>query len=187
MAGQVCLAVAVRNDEVGALGTVPLQGSDYLNMERQWHDRSPFVNQALFNPEWIYGMMSPTAPLVNRQLIWHMYSAQAYGIFHGDLDFYFGGWDGRDRMHKIDTKTCPVYMLTGEYDWSNTPAMSQETADKIPGGKHMAMKGLGHFPATENPKVFVGYREYLPPDFKLNTLLTDVPVLDAIDHIQKAA
>ena len=40
--------------------------------------------------EWIYGMMSPTAPLVNRQLIWHMYSAQAYGIFHGDLDFYFG-------------------------------------------------------------------------------------------------
>ena len=102
-------------------------------------------------------MMSPTAPLVNRQLIWHMYSAQAYGIFHGDLDFYFGGWDGRDRMDKIDTKMCPVYMLTGEYDWSNTPDMSQATADKIPGGKHTAMKGLGHFPATENPRVFVGY------------------------------
>ena len=52
---------------------------------------------------------------------------------------------------------CPVYMLTGEYDWSNTPAMSQATCDKIPGGQHAAMKGLGHFPATENPKVFVGY------------------------------
>jgi len=167
MAGQVCLAVAVRNKEVGAMGTIPLQGSDYLNMERQWHDRSPYVNQSLFNPEWIYGMMSPTAPLVNRQLIWHMYSAQAYGIFHGDLDFYFGGWDGRDRMKDIDTKSCPVYMLTGEYDWSNTPAMSQETANKINGGKHTAMKGLGHFPATENPKVFVGY------------------VLKAIEHIQK--
>jgi len=35
-------------------------------------------------------MMSPTAPLVNRQLVWHLYSAQAYGIFHGDLDMYFG-------------------------------------------------------------------------------------------------
>jgi hypothetical protein len=35
-------------------------------------------------------MMSPTAPLANRQLIWHLYSAQAYGIFHGDLDMYFG-------------------------------------------------------------------------------------------------
>jgi hypothetical protein len=35
--------------------------------------------------------------------------------------------------------------------------MSQATCDKIPGGRHQAMKGLGHFPATENPKVFVGY------------------------------
>ena len=70
MAGQVCLAVAARADETGARGTIPLQGSDYLNMERQWYDRSPYVNQSLFNPEWVYGMMSPTAPLVNRQLIW---------------------------------------------------------------------------------------------------------------------
>lgn len=126
-------------------------------MERVFDDRSPTVNQSLWNPEWIYGMMSPTAPLKNRQLIWHLYSGQAYGIFHGDLDFYFGGWDGRDRMASIDTKKCPVYMLTGEYDWSNTPEMSQKTADKIPGAKHEAMKGLGHFPATENPKTFVGY------------------------------
>ncbi len=74
-------------------------------------------------------------------------------------DFYFGGWDGRDRMAGIDTKTCPVFMLTGEYDWSNTPEMTEKTAEKIPGAKHKAMKGLGHFPATENPKVFVGYCE----------------------------
>ncbi|EME38348.1 hypothetical protein DOTSEDRAFT_75781 [Dothistroma septosporum NZE10] len=167
MAGQISLACAVRAKEVGCVGTVPLQGSDYLNMERTFGDKSPYVNQSLYAPEWIYGMMSPTAPIKNRQLIWHMYSAQAYGIFHGDLDFYFGGWDGRARMAGIDTKACPVYMLTGEYDWSNTPAMSQETCDKIPGAKHQAMKGLGHFPATENPKVFVGY------------------LLEAIDHIQR--
>lgn len=105
-------------------------------------------------------MMSPTSPLANRQLVWHLYSAQAYGIFHGDLDMYFGGWDGRSRMSSIDTKKCPVYMLTGEYDWSNTPEMGRATCDKIPGGKHQAMKGVGHFPATENPKVFVGYCEY---------------------------
>lgn len=63
-----------------------------------------------------------------------------------------GGWDGRSRMSSIDTKKCPVYMLTGEYDWSNTPEMGQATCDKIKGGKHQAMKGMGHFPATENPK-----------------------------------
>lgn len=102
-------------------------------------------------------MMAPMAPLENKQLIWHLYSAQAYGIFHGDLDFYFGGWDGRDRMSKIDCKKCPVYMLTGEYDWSNTPEMSQKTADKIDGAMHKTMEGLGHFPATENPQRFVPY------------------------------
>ncbi|PVH70071.1 alpha/beta-hydrolase [Cadophora sp. DSE1049] len=167
MAGQVCLAVAIRVDEVGAGGTIPLQGSDYLNMERQFHDRSPNVNQSLYNPEWVYGMMCPTAPLKNRQLIWHLYSAQAYGIFHGDLDFYFGGWDGRSRVGKIDTKKCPVFMLTGEYDWSNTPAMAQATCDKIPGAKHKSMPELGHFPATENPDKFVPH------------------LLEAIEHIQK--
>lgn len=83
------------------------------------------VNQSLFNPEWIYGMQSPTAPASCRSLVWHTYSAQAYGIFHGDLDFYFGGWDGRSRLASINTAACPVYMLTGEYDWSNTPAMAE--------------------------------------------------------------
>lgn len=53
---------------------------------------------------------------------------------------YFGGWDGRSRMKDIDTKACPVYMLTGEYDWSNTPEMAQKTCDKIPGGMHQ----VGH-------------------------------------------
>lgn len=62
-------------------------------------------------------------------------------------------------MKNIDTTACPVYMLTGEYDWSNTPAMSQATCDKIRGAKHQAMKGLGHFPMTENPRVFVDYCE----------------------------
>ena len=88
-------------------------------------------------------------------------------IHPGDLDFYFGGWDGRSRVASIDTNSCPVYMLTGEYDWSNTPEMGQKTADKIPGAKHKSMPGLGHFPATENPKAFVPH------------------LIEAIEHIQK--
>lgn len=59
MAGQISLACAIRADEVGCSGTVPLQGSDWLNMERQWYDRSPYVNQSLFAPEWIYGVCHP--------------------------------------------------------------------------------------------------------------------------------
>lgn len=84
-----------------------------------------------------------------------MYSGQAYGIFHGDLDFYFGGFDARDRVSSIDVKKCPIYFLTGEYDWSTTPEMSHATAKKIQGANFEAMKGLGHFPATEDPNKFV--------------------------------
>ncbi|KAI1622462.1 hydrolase [Exophiala viscosa] len=167
MAGQVCVAVAIRADEVGAGGTIPLQGCDYLTMDRQFNDKSPVVNQSLFNPDWIYGMMAPKSPYVNKQLIWHMYSGQAYGIFHGDLDFYFGGFDARDRVASIDVKKCPIYFLTGEYDWSTTPAMSKATADKIKGANFKAMKGLGHFPATEDPQKFIPY------------------FLDAVEWIQK--
>jgi pimeloyl-ACP methyl ester carboxylesterase len=157
MAGQVCVAVAIRAAEVGAGGTIPMQGCDFLTMDRTFNDKSPVVNQSLWNPDWIYGMMNPHAPYVNRQLIWHMYSAQAYGIFHGDLDFYFGGFDARDRVADIDTNVCPIHFLTGVYDWSTTPEMSKATADKIKGGKFTAMEGLGHFPATENPGTFVPY------------------------------
>ncbi|KAI1851427.1 hypothetical protein JX265_000339 [Neoarthrinium moseri] len=157
MAGQVCVAVAIRSDEVGAGGTIPLQGCDYLTMDRQFNDKSPVVNQSLYNPDWIYGMMAPHSPQANKQLIWHMYSGQAYGIFHGDLDFYFGGFDARDRVARIDVKKCPIYFLTGEYDWSTTPEMSKATADKIKGAGFKKMENLGHFPATENPSLFVPY------------------------------
>lgn len=167
MAGQGCLAVAVRHKEVGAGGTIPLSGTEYLESERSWNDRSPYVNQSLANAESIYGMIAPTTPLANKQLLWHLFSAQAYGIFHGDLDFNYGGWDGRSRVASIDTQSCPVYMLTGEYDWSNTPEIAQKTAEKIPGAVHKSMPDLGHFPATENPQKFIPY------------------LLEAVDHIQK--
>ncbi|KAL3495781.1 Alpha/Beta hydrolase protein [Aspergillus germanicus] len=167
MAGQVCIAVAIRGEEVGAGGRIPLQGCDYLAMKRQFNDKSPVINQSLFNPDWIYGMMAPSAPLVNKQLIWHLYSAQAYGIFHGDLDFYFGGFDARDRVAGIDIKRCPIYFLTGEFDWGTTLEMSEATAKKIKGANFKAMEGLGHFPATESPARFIPY------------------LLEAIDWIQK--
>ncbi|KAJ5696925.1 hypothetical protein N7536_007337 [Penicillium majusculum] len=102
-------------------------------MHREWYDKSPIINSAIFKPEWVYGTRrTPTAPAENRKLLWHTYSAQSYGVYHGDLDFYFNGWDGHGRVEKINTKKCPIFFLAGEYDWINTPEMSEETAAKIP-------------------------------------------------------
>jgi len=65
-----------------------------------------------------------------------------------------GDWDARERVAKIDTSRCPLFMLTGEYDYSCTVELSQATAARIPGARFQAMPGIGHFPFAENPRLF---------------------------------
>ncbi len=78
-------------------------------------------------------------------------------MFHGNIDFYSREWDARDRVGQIDTSRCPVYMLTGEYDFSCTPEHSRQTAEQIHGARFQVMAGLGHFPMAEHPEAFLGY------------------------------
>ena len=77
-------------------------------------------------------------------------------VFAGDILFYSGDWDARDRVARIDTNRCPLFMLTGEYDYSCTAEHSAATAAKIAGVHFQVMEGMGHFPFAENPKVFAG-------------------------------
>ena len=60
-------------------------------------------------------------------------------------------------MARIDTKVCPVYLLTGEYDYSCTPEDTKRTAAQIPGAEVIIMKEMGHFPMSENPEHFRSY------------------------------
>jgi len=62
--------------------------------------------------------------------------------------------DLRGRVEKIDTKVCPLYLLTGEYDFSCTPEDSKRTAAAIAGAGVTIMEQLGHFPMNENPEQF---------------------------------
>ena len=78
-------------------------------------------------------------------------------VFYGDIAFYSGEWDARERVGRIDTNRCRLFMLTGEYDYSCTVELSQATAAKIPGVVFREMKGIGHFPFAENPRLFAGY------------------------------
>ena len=167
MAGQVCLAVALRARELGVSGVIPCEACEHLPKYPAFYGFTD-VDESILNPETVCGMMSPTAPEKYKKLVWWGYSSQGTGIFKGDLTFYFRGWDGRGRMGQIDTKTCPVYMLTGEYDYSCTPETSEKTAKQIPGAMFASMKDLGHFPLTENPEQFTSYFH------------------KALDHIQNA-
>ena len=47
---------------------------------------------------------------------------------------------------------CPLYLLTGEYDLSATPALTAELARLVKARHFEVMKGLGHFPMSESPR-----------------------------------
>lgn len=157
MGGQVCLAVALRAEEMNVTGVIPCEACDYLPKQQAQTIYSLAGDESVLNPERVCGMISPTSPDIYKRLNWWIYSSQASRIFPGDLMFYFEGWDGRDRMAQIDTEVCPVYMLTGEYDYSCTPDASRATAAKIKGAVFEEMKQMGHFPFSEDPSGFVPY------------------------------
>jgi pimeloyl-ACP methyl ester carboxylesterase len=89
-----------------------------------------------------------------------MYMQGGPGVFKGDLYFYRVDGDLRDKVKSIDTGICPLYLLTGEYDFSCTPEDTLRTARQIPGVDVKIMKEVGHFPMSENPAKF---REYILP------------------------
>jgi pimeloyl-ACP methyl ester carboxylesterase len=108
----------------------------------------------------VSGLIAPSAPEAERwETIWH-YMQGGPGVFKGDLHFYTVDGDIRDRVAKIDIGACPLYLLTGEYDYSCTPADTRELAGRIKGAEAVIMNGLGHFPVSEDPACF---RTYLIP------------------------
>ncbi|HUM14383.1 MAG TPA: alpha/beta hydrolase [Candidatus Nitrosotalea sp.] len=106
------------------------------------------------------GLIAPQSPDETRwETLWG-YMQGGPGVFRGDLYFYRVDGDFRDRVGQIDTARCPLYLLTGEYDFSCTPEDTRLTAEKIPGARFTLMTEIGHFPMAENPAQF---RRYLLP------------------------
>lgn len=106
-------------------------------------------------------LIAPTSPISDAwETLWH-YMQGGPGIFLGDLNYYFTDGDLRNGLlDKLDTKKCPLYLLTGEYDLSATPQLTAELAKMVNATSFQVMEGLGHFPMSENPAQF---RKYLLP------------------------
>jgi pimeloyl-ACP methyl ester carboxylesterase len=108
----------------------------------------------------VSGLVAPQAPSVDRwETLWH-YMQSGPGVFKGDLFFYGVDGDIRGQLAQIDTGSCPLYLLTGEYDYSCSPADTLAVAERVPGAKVTIMRELGHFPMSENPALFL---EHLAP------------------------
>jgi pimeloyl-ACP methyl ester carboxylesterase len=106
-------------------------------------------------------LIAPTSPESDKwETLWH-YMQGGPGVFLGDLHYYFTDGDLRNGLlDRLDTRRCPLHLLTGEYDLSATPALTAELAKLVNATSFQVMEGLGHFPMSENPAQF---RKYLLP------------------------
>jgi pimeloyl-ACP methyl ester carboxylesterase len=158
--GRIVLNLAIdHGDEFRAL--VGLEAADF---QSPWYDTTwlnrPDVHGGEVCAALVSGLMAPHSPAVSRNETLWGYKQGGPGIFKGDLYFYRVDGDLRGRVGAIDVKRCPLYLLTGEYDFSCTPEDTVRTAASIPGAEVTVMERLGHFPMSENPEQF---RRYIAP------------------------
>ncbi len=158
--GRIVLQLAnAHGEEFKAL--IGLASADH---QSPWYDtewlNKPDVHGGEVCAALVSGLVAPQSPEEFRQeTLWH-YKQSGPGIFKGDLYFYRVDSDLRGKLNSIDNQRTPLYLLTGEYDFSCSPEDTLRTAQSIPDTKVTIMKELGHFPMSENPKQF---KKYIQP------------------------
>jgi pimeloyl-ACP methyl ester carboxylesterase len=157
MGGAILLKVAAEYQEELA-GIVALESTAYAPGRYNELLHHPAIHGGELCASYTYGLNSPLSPEAGRRENWWYYSQSGPGVYQGDVYFYSLDWDARDDLKRIDTNRCKVALLTGEYDYSCTPAMSEAVAAAIPGSRLSIMKGIGHFPMVEN---YPAFRPYL--------------------------
>ncbi|MFI4989266.1 MAG: alpha/beta fold hydrolase [Alphaproteobacteria bacterium] len=141
-----------------------LVGLEAADFQTPWYDSEWLHRADVHGGELcaalVSGLMAPQSPgQFRHETLWH-YMQGGPGVFKGDLYFYRVDGDLRERVGRIDTARCPLFLLTGEYDFSCEPADTLRTAGEIAGAEVTVMKELGHFPMSENPAQF---RRYILP------------------------
>ncbi len=141
-----------------------LIGVESADYQQPWYDTAWLHRGDVHGGEvcaaLVAGLVAPQSPAqYRRETLWQ-YMQGGPGVFKGDLYFYRQDADLRGKLGNIRTDQCPLFLLTGEYDFSCTPEDTERTAKSIAGAQYTRMEHLGHFPMSENPHKF---RQYLMP------------------------
>lgn len=158
--GRIVLQLAhAHGEEFRAL--IGLEGADYQSpwYDTNWLNRSD-VHGGEVCAALVSGLVAPQSPSEYRHETLWQYKQSGPGVFKGDLYFYRVDSDLRGKLGGINTEITPLFLLTGEYDFSCKPEDSIRTAESIQGAKVTVMKELGHFPMSENPAQF---KKYITP------------------------
>ena len=92
MGGEICFELALRHPDRFA-AAIAVQGADRVEGRQVAWAKHARVNEKLFVPEWIDGLMSPHAPPARRAEVRWAYSQSAHGVYWGDIEFYSHDWD----------------------------------------------------------------------------------------------
>ncbi len=156
MGGRLVVRLAAAHGDA-LRAVIGLEGSDHPS---PWYDDSwleqPEFLRGDFCAALVSGLVAPQSPEESRwETLWHYYQSGPE-VFKGDMHFFRSDSEYREQLTS-EHGSCPVFLLTGEYDYSCTPALTHDTAARIPGARAITMEGLGHFPMSENPALFYSY------------------------------
>lgn len=136
-------------------GVCAVEGALEVPGRRVRWTRHTEVDHSVFLSTWVDGLMSPNSPRELRdQVLWE-YVQSGPGVYNGDT--YFLTTD--PVLRQLKPATCPLYVFSGEYDYSSTPEASRRAADQL-GGEFIYMESKGHFPMSEDP---VSFKRHLMP------------------------
>ncbi len=155
--GRIVLHLALHHPEKFS-GLIGLQSGAHVDpyYDLDWLHRSD-VHGGEVCAGIVSGLMGPDSPECERwETLWH-YMQSGPGVFKGDLHFYTLDGDIRDQVSQIDTSQCPLWLLSGSYDYSCTPADTAFLGETIAGVNWRIMDGLGHFPMSEDAARFATY------------------------------
>ena len=144
-------------------GIVGLESTAYAPGRYNDFLHHPAVHGGELCASYTLGLCAPKSPENAKRENWWYYSQGGPGVYAGDVHYYSFDWDAREDIKRIDTRKCKVSLLTGEYDYSCTPAMTEAVAKAIPGSRMTIMKGMGHFPMIEN---YPAFRPFLLPELE---------------------
>src|SRR5690606_10896161 len=162
MGGAIVLRIAGDfQDEIR--GVIGLESAAYAPGRYNEFLHHPAIHGGELVATYTWGLNAPQSPEAGKRANWWYYAQSGPGVYRGDVMFYSLDFDAREHIKKIDTSKCKVSLLTGSYDYSCTPAMTEAVAKAIPGCRYTEMKDIGHFPMIENYELF---RTYLLPELE---------------------
>jgi len=150
--GDITLVMAgLHGDEYRAICSLEgaLSGNPKVPPRRAIWTRHMEVDHSLFLSTWVAGLMSPSSPQDLQDDLCE-YEQSGPGIYNG------GGAMLADALKSGVAKTlgktkCPLYVFSGDYDYSASPEMSKQVADQL-GGEfvHSVNMVTSRWPRTQS-------------------------------------